>query len=257
MPNKNIIDERRMPVVKHNDIVRVFRYNHSVTEQKLLMYLISKIKPGDTPDTTYRFDATILCEVCGIKGTRQALRNLMYMLQKLADKSFWVIKDSPNPKLHRWIYDLTLILDGKPTTSSNFTPVADIAFDPFLHPYLLDLRENYTSYELENILAMQSKYSIRLYEFLKSYSYIGAKDISLEDLRELLQVEGYPVYNNFKVRVLDVAVGEINEYTDLYITYDVGRENRKISRIHFNIDPKTEAAKLAAFANRQEALTHD
>lgn len=258
MPSKNTIDARHMVVVKHNDIVRVFRYKHTVSEQKLLMYLISKIKPGDAPDTTYRFDASVLCDVCGIKPTRQALRNLMLELKNLADDSFYVAHDTHRVKLHRWLCDVTLIFDKPFTTdATTFTAVADVAFDPFLYPYLMDLRENYTSYELENILAMQSKYSIRLYEYLKSYSYVGVKDVSLDELRDILQVEGYPVYNNFKVRVLDVAVQEINDYTDLYITYEPGRENRKISRIHFNIDQKSEAARIAAFANRHEVLTHD
>ncbi len=44
----------------------------------------------------------------------------------------------------------------------------DVIFDKNLAPYLFELKNFYTQYSLEYVLPMKSKYSIRLYEILRS-----------------------------------------------------------------------------------------
>lgn len=243
-----IIEERKMTVAKHNDLIRLSKYDLSTQAQKLLLYLISKIKPGDPIDTLYTFDAQTLCEVCGIQITRKTCADFMRILQELADNGFWLQDGTKYIRCH-WLSKA--IID----TSSKTT--ACIRFDPDLQPYLIDLRSNYTAYEFEYVLAMRSKYGIRLYELLKSYAFAGETEITIAELREHMVVDGYPEYCDFKKRVLDVAVREINDYTDLLVDFSMTRRGRVAYSIHFSINRKNEAAKLAAFANRHEVLNND
>ena len=114
-----------------------------------------------------------------------------------------------------------------------------IRLDDDLKPFLLHLREQFTAYELSYILVMRSKYSIRLYEYLKSFLSLATITISVAELKELLECEKeYSRWDNFRMRVLDKAISEINAYTDLQITTEFVRLNRTIDKVIFNISKK-------------------
>ena len=79
----------------------------------------------------------------------------------------------------------------------------------------------FTSYLLEQTASMDSIYSVRLYELL--VQWVAAKNTPLFDLdkfRNQLGVEDheYKRMGNFKLRVLDLAVKEINEKSDIKVT---------------------------------------
>lgn len=243
-----IIAERRMTVAKHNSLVRDMRYDLNLREQKVLLYLISKIKPEDDKSSKYQISVTTLCDVCGIDQSRGNIIELRKIMLDLRNKGFWIPTQSGGSVTTSWLAKCEF-------DKANIT--ATVTFDEDLLPYLLQLRENYTSYELEFVLAMQSKHAIRLFELVKSYAYQGFFDISLADLRDILRVTGYAEYNNFRVRVLDTAVSEINRYTDLTVSFEAVRNGRKVASIRFFIDPKYPGEDTVAFANRQEALSND
>lgn len=243
-----IIAERRMTVAKHNSLVRDMRYDLNLREQKVLLYLISKIKPEDDKFSRYQASVTTLCDVCGIAQSRGNIIELRKIMLELRNKGFWLPTPSGGSVTASWLAKCEF-------DKANIT--ATVTFDEDLLPYLLQLRENYTSYELEFVLAMQSRHGIRLFELVKSYAYQGFFDIPLSDLRDILRITGYTEYNNFKVRVLDVAVDEINRYTDINVAYEAVRNGRKVALIRFIIDPKYPGEDTAAYANRQEVLNND
>jgi plasmid replication initiation protein len=117
--------------------------------------------------------------------------------------------------------------------------------------YLLDLikQGEYTQYDLFNILGLKSKYSIRLYELLKSYAYKGSKTYEIDELRTILAAENYKNFYNFRERVLKKSVKEINKYTDLDIDFSLYDRNgikvngesagKKICSVKFKIQKKT------------------
>ena len=109
-----------------------------------------------------------------------------------------------------------------------------------LKPYLLELRENFTKYELINVLVLKSKYAIRLYELLKSYLWMGSWEVNVKDLRSVLEVEDkYLEFKEFKRRIIVPAVNEINKYTDLEVKYTTLKTGKEITKIHFTIGETT------------------
>ena len=85
---------------------------------------------------------------------------------------------------------------------------------------------------------MRSQYSIRLYEILKSYAYKKNKIFDIEDLKRTLSAENYTRFPDFKRYVLDIAVREMNEFSDLAIAYELIKESRRYAKINFSIQIK-------------------
>jgi plasmid replication initiation protein len=55
-------------------------------------------------------------------------------------------------------------------------------------------------------------YAIRIYELLVQYRQIGKREISVDSLRTMLELgKKYPLFADFKKRVIDTAVDQINE----------------------------------------------
>lgn len=106
-------------------------------------------------------------------------------------------------------------------------------------PMLVELEKRFTVYEIEQVAQLSSSYAMRLYEFFMQHldkkSGKGWLEISLEDLRfrfGLLSHE-YERMGNFKSRVLDYSINEINKKTDLTATYEQRKQGRTITSFRF------------------------
>lgn len=116
-----------------------------------------------------------------------------------------------------------------------------------LKPFLLNLREHYTQYTLDSILVMKSVYAIRLYELLqskimtKTIPKVGVDiELSVDTLKECCGCESkaYKSFSNFRNRVIDVAVKEINEKTLYILSYDYIKKGKSVIGMIFHINMK-------------------
>ena len=221
--------ERHELVYKSNDLIQKTRYELSASEQKVVLWATSKIKPTDNDFEWYTFEAKEFCQLLGITENGKNYRNLRDKVKKLADKSFWIDMGDNETCLCRWFSGVKI----KGTTIS-------VRFDDMMRPFLLQLKSRFTMYELENVLLMQSKYAIRIYEIMKSYLFKGSYRVELEEFKQMLQVAEYPRYANFREKVLDVAVHEINEMTDIMVDYMAVKTGKAVTGIEFSIRKKTD-----------------
>lgn len=104
--------------------------------------------------------------------------------------------------------------------------------------------EFFTSYLLEQTANMDSIYSVRLYELL--VQWVAAKQTPLFELnkfRDQLGVEDheYKRMGNFKLRVLDLAVKEINEKSDIKVSYSQVKKGRTITGFKFTVHEKLKS----------------
>jgi plasmid replication initiation protein len=111
-------------------------------------------------------------------------------------------------------------------------------------PFLVELEKRFTTYEIEQVAQLSSQYAMRLYEFfmqnLDKKSGKGWLDISLDELRfrfGLLPTE-YNRMGDFKKGVLDLAMSQINEKTDLTATYEQRKKGRTIVGFKFEFSRK-------------------
>jgi plasmid replication initiation protein len=87
---------------------------------------------------------------------------------------------------------------------------------------------------------MKSQYSLRIYEILKSYEYQHKKTFEIEELKKLLSAENYTRFPDFKKKVLDISLREINNLSDINVTYAVIKESRRYTQIEFSINLKKD-----------------
>lgn len=234
---------REMSVYKRDDMVQKARLNLSAVEQKCVLFAISKIKPTDTAFQEYTFELSHFYALCGYQ--KESYHEVKAILKGLSDKSWWAtIDDKGTESLIRWFSTLrTNKKSGKVT----------VKFHEDMMPFLLELAkqaemgEYYTGYSLQYILPMSSQYSPRLYELLKSYQKNNREwFFNIEELKRILDAQSYDRWPDFRRRILEPAVNEINEYSDLNVAYDTEKEGRKVTRVIFYMAGKGQQALLAA-----------
>lgn len=100
-------------------------------------------------------------------------------------------------------------------------------------PHILELKEKYITSDLTITSQFKSGFSWTLYDYLKAHHGYWHKKISKEGLMKLFGVEKVKTYlentAQFKRAVLDVAIKEINEYTELHVRYNIEKEGRAIT----------------------------
>lgn len=128
-----------------------------------------------------------------------------------------------------------------------------IQFAGAVVPYITRLEAEFTSYRLEKIANMSSAYAIRLYELLMQWGSVGKREIELEWLKKTLMVDkDYERLDNFKKRVIDVALSQINQHSDLNASYTQRKTGRNVTHLTFTFSPKEDAKPKKAKAKPAE-----
>lgn len=214
-------------VIKANELIQKSRFNLSTQQQKIVLFLISKIKPTDEDFKTYEFSISDFCQVCGIESKGENYPAIRKAIKDIADKSMWLeLPDNGNQEaLVRWI--------EKPIFRRNNGTIS-LQLNEHLKPYLLQLKKNFTQYQLLWTLQFRSKYSIRLYELINSYvNLIGEKTFELEEIKKLLGAENHKTYFNFYNRALAPALKEINDESNIWVEIETIKTGRAITHITF------------------------
>ena len=253
MKQETYSEQRDKLVVKANELIQKSRFNLSLQQQKIVLYLISQIMPQDDDFKLYSFTIPEFCRVCGITvESGKNYQDVKNAIKEIADKSLWIRLPNGKSTLVRWI--------EKPYIDDK-SGVIDIRLDADMKPYLLQLKENFTEYEIIYTLHFKSKYSIRLYELCKSIHYNDLEEYhrrySIEELRQLLGAESYTVFKDFRRRVLEPAIDEINEYSDKEVNYQTITQGKKVIGIELFVKSKETAEVLKIRATIEKEMGTD
>ena len=235
---EKIEKERVMKVYKRNDMIQKARFSLSVQEQRAVLYAVSKITPTDTHLTEFVFDIKDFYRMIGWE--KQSYTEFKQLLIGLKSKCWWMLMpDGETESAVSWF--------SKVRTNQKSGKVT-VRFDEDMMPYLIQLAaqgEYFTNYQLKYVLPMSSQYSPRLYELLKSYQINNARwFFDIDELKRLLDCQKYVDFHDFKRRVLEPAVEEINKYTDLKIVYKTEKEGVKVTKVWFAMMGKTQTELL-------------
>lgn len=217
-------------VVKHNDLVEA-RYNLNLTEQKIILYSVSKINTNKDKFNLIKLEVKEITKLIGTDNDRYS--EFSSIANGLMDKKIY-FKDRPNLDI-RWLASSEYVGDG----------IIELEFSEKLIPYLLKLKEKFTRYQLKNIINFKNKHSLRIYELMKQYQSIGKRNFELEEFKEILFLENqYERIYDFRRFVLDSAKEEINKDTDINISYETIKKGRKIVGISFKIESKDQEREI-------------
>lgn len=233
----NSYEARSKLVIKSNAMIQKSKFNLSTVEQRVILYLISKIPPYSEELKPFTFYIPDFCKVCGIRyKSGNYYDQLKDTIQNLANKSIWITTEDNSLRLFRWVTEAEI----KPDSA-----LVSISLNKDLEPYLLHLRANYTRYELIYTLKFRCKYSTRLFEFLKSVHYHDLESYetrvyTLDEVRDFIgaveldrkgNIIGNAVYLDwqpFKNRCLEPAIREINQYSDIIVSYETETRKREV-----------------------------
>jgi len=224
-----------MKLKKHNAVMEnaliEARYSLTVEEQRLVLTTIAMLDNVETAPSGFpmlKIPKKLIIEATGLhekdyKVIRNSLEKLMSRVITIeTDKGF---------ELYQWF------AKAKYNKGDEFI---EVQFHPDLKPYLLELKKRFTKIPLKQVLQLRSKYAIRLYELLKRYEDTGFRTDYLPELRKKLGVEDneYTRFFDFEKRVLKPAIEEINEKTDLQVSYIKKKTGRRITHIEFEFKSK-------------------
>ena len=239
-----------LTVRKSNALINA-GYNFTTTEKRLVLMAIAQGK-GNISDL-HEITALEFAEIYKIKP-ESAYEALREAAKQLFERRFsWIEKTQKGNTKHiqsRWVSRVAYV-DGE--------GVVEIRFSEDVLPLLTELKERFTAYDLKNI-AHLSYYSIRLYELLIAWRSTKKTPIfKLENFREQLGIlpDEYPRMTNFKQRVLDLAINQINEHSNITVKYKQHKKGRKISGFSFTYKMKSKAKKIASVKPRRQNITKE
>lgn len=220
-------------ITKSNKLIAC-NYDLSLQEQKIILTLASMVQPQDTEFKEYEFKIKDFIELLGLKD--QSKYKEVPKITKDLMKKVFEIKEGKDTIQLAWLSSARY-RNGEGTVI--------LKFDSNLKPYMLELKELYTSYKIDNVLSLKSKYSIRIYEILKSNLFKNHVTIELEEFKNMVgaKEKAYNIYNNVKNRILTQAQKELKEKTDINFTYEELKTGRKVTSIKFNIISNKNKAK--------------
>ena len=223
----------------HNDLIQA-RHKLSLEEIRLMDTIISFIQPEDKDFKRYKIPVSIFQELYGTQ--RKDIYDVVKRaVEGLLSKPIKI--ESKNEKGKKVFKMFNFISYGEYEEGAG---CFYIEIDRNFKPYLLELKEFFSKIPIKYTYVLNSKYAIRLYELLKQYEGTGYRVDKVSDLREMLGVEPYEYqrFPDFEKRVLKTAVKEINEKTDIEVSYTKKRTGRKITHIEFSIKNINKNAKI-------------
>lgn len=118
-----------------------------------------------------------------------------------------------------------------------------ISVDKYLMPYIRDMKKQYAiSYKAGGPMKFRSEYSMPLYDMMNYYLSEGQHYFTVEETRKMFNIPDGRVKNTSTLnqKVINVAVRDINAYTNLEVSVEQHRKGRKILGYTFKVRDKEE-----------------
>ncbi|MFX9034899.1 RepB family plasmid replication initiator protein [Acinetobacter baumannii] len=227
-------------VVKDNALINA-SYNLELTEQRLIMLAIINAREsgqGITADSKLEIHASDYAKLFNVsidasyKALREAVNNLFnrqfsYTAEYKRTGKTGIVRS-------RWVSRIFYVDD---------LALLEITFAPDVVPLVTRLEEHFTSYQAKQVAHLTSKYATRLYELLIAWREVGkVPQIEIGEFRNRLGLldNEYTAMHNFKKRVLEPSIQQINEHTDINVTYEQHKKGRLISGFSFRLKQKQQ-----------------
>ena len=225
-------------IVKDNALINA-SYNLELIEQRLILLAIVEAREtgqGITADSKLEIHASDYAKLFNVsidasyKALKEAVNNLFnrqfsYIAEYKKSGKTGVVRS-------RWVSRIFYVDD---------LALLEITFAPDVVPLITRLEEHFTKYEAQQIANLTSKYATRLYELLIAWREVGkVPHLEISEFRNrlgLLDTE-YTAMSDFKKRVLEPSIKQINKHTDITVTYEQHKSGRTITGFSFTFKQK-------------------
>lgn len=235
-------------VVKDNALINA-SYYLSLTEQRLILLAIIQARAEKmTSSNEFKVKVSSYINAYGVADAT-AYEAIQKATETLRTRYFTferVVDGEPERVVSNWVQSIAY------AENSSYIK---IKFTDDVMPLITKLEKHFTSYQLEQVKDLSSIYAIRLYELMMQWRSSGqTQQIPIDELRYKLGIEPdqYQKMSNFKDKVLDVAIDQINEHTDIKASYDQHKEGRSITGFTFTFKPKQKPKAKGGEVNRDD-----
>ena len=224
------LPENKNEIIKKHNYLTKAKYRLSLHEARIYSWLISEIHKDDDDITIYEMPVLDFARRTGSKN-KNPYKHAKDVTAKLI-KRFISIEDIENGDE----IQATLVASAKYLKNKG---VVRLEISSQLKPYLIDLtRGQFTITYLPFVMSLKSVYSFRIYELLAQWRGAGGMTMEVQQIKETLGVEtlkAYQRFDTFERKVLQVALAEVNEKTDVKFRYEKIKKGRSIHAIKFVI----------------------
>ena len=227
-------------IVSKKNILVITQYDLTLIEQKLICWLACNVQIKDKEFKKY--DLRIKDFIEGLGTNNQMKYTTLPEVAKNLMRKVFEIQEGKTTHIISWL---------SCATYTKGSGLITLEFSPTLKDYLLNLKDYYLTYKLWNVLKLKNRYSIKMYEYLKSkqFEFENHKtlEINLVDLKKYINCteKSYSIFNNFNNKVLKPIQKEMEILTDLRFTYKPIKQGHKITGLkitmHKNKIPERSA----------------
>ena len=227
-------------VVKSNQLIQAVS-NLSLVEIRLMQLAVVDAREtgtGITTDTPLiiwanryakTFDVTLEAAYWALKEASRTLFDRQFTLYTI---------DAHTQKekriTSRWVSQVAYVDDAAKL---------EIILAPAVVSEITRLESQFTRYYLEQTAPLTSAYAVRLYELLIQWREVAKLPMfELDHFRQQLGLSNNELFrmSDFKKRVLDLAVSQINEHTDITVSYEQHKAGRVITGFTFSLKQKKQ-----------------
>jgi plasmid replication initiation protein len=224
-------------VVKKKALLE-FKYSLGINEQRLLLASISKLDSRKPLAEGTEIEITVQ-EMSDLFDQQ---RNNVYRDMKRSCKklraSYITTTDKDKITEINWVSTASYWHDESKVV---------IVFNNAILPYLTSITEKFIKYKIADVSGFQSIYSLRFYELLHQYQYDGkgSFEISIDDFRSLLDLGNkYSTFGELKRSVIEKVIFEINQSSNLKVSYGERKRNRKVVSLQFAFETKKQIIQI-------------
>lgn len=216
-------------IVQDNAITSA-RYEMNALEKNIVYMMMAQLRKDDAADTIYYVSVR---ELMDKTATKNSYEDFKRATEQLIGRVLQIHRPNGN------LLQVAMISSAEYMVGQG---IIEIGLDPKIRPFFFDLKQNFTAFQLHMALSLDSKYAKRVYEMLAQYKNLGELKIEVIELKRRLYLydektgsEQYKNWADFERRILIVAQKEINEKTDLRISYATVKQGRRVDSLVFTI----------------------
>jgi plasmid replication initiation protein len=237
---------RQELIVSSNDLVHA-KYDMSLWEKRVFTYAIMHLAKEDTQFNVMRFNIYDILKFFQVGRGAKAYEIIREVPKKL-DKVIEIPYLSEKGRL-RYGYVRLLKSYSLPGDSDEDNQYIELCFNDDLKKDLLELRDKFTLYDSQNIIGLQSVYSFRFFELLKSYEFRGEIELEISYIRDFLKIgDKYEAFKDLRTNIIEKAQADLKENCDIMFDFEAKKTGNKFTSIVFKIRKngkyKSEMAKI-------------
>lgn len=216
-------------VIYQHNMITSGRYDYSACMLDILFMILSGLEKGRKSYTIQTKDIEL------ITGRKWNYKQLRDSTEIIGSRMFEI--ETPDSYEQIWLFSSIKYLKG---TGSFTVTLSDTSL-----PLLFDLKNNFTAMQLKSVLNCTSKYAKRIYALACQWRVVGQKRFEISEFKKILGLidkkgkEQFTEMPAFRKKVLDIAMFQINEYTDIKLEYELLKRGRSFYWIAFKINPQT------------------